>query len=76
MSQSFAICDLPFAITFPRQLRHDEGCPDKAGRLVSAGSYVIANGRVIISGIGSDTLRLPSRPQDAALIQSLFAETE
>jgi hypothetical protein len=63
------------AITFPSCVRHDEACPQKAGRLVSAGSYGVANGRVVLTGMGSGTLNLPSRPADAALIESLFSES-
>jgi len=63
------------AIVFPGTIRHDEGCPDRAGSLISAGSFIVANGTVILSGVGSATLNLPSRPQDAALIESLFSES-
>lgn len=63
-------------ILFPRTLQHDQACPAKAGRLVSAGCYLVINGNVILLGVGSASLNLKSRPQDAALIRQLISESD
>ena len=63
------------AIAFPLSIQHDRACPVSAGRLISAGSFGIARGRVVLTGMGSGTLNLNSRPQDAQLIEALFSES-
>ena len=70
-----------FAVVFPRKLLHIDielaaDCGGQARYVpISAGSYIVALGQVILSGIGSTTLDLLSRPQDAALIQQLLSES-
>jgi hypothetical protein len=64
-----------FAFIFPLAISHDRACPNAAGHLISAGSFSIIDGQVFLTGLGSETLRLKSRPQDAPLIQSLLSES-
>ena len=64
-----------YAFAFSGDLTHCDACPLSAGRVISAGSFFILNGKVVLTGVGSSTLNLISRPQDAALIQSLFSES-
>ena len=70
-----------FPVIFPRAIQHSDIdlALDCAGgtlyKPISAGSYGIMKGHVFLTGVGSHTLNLPSRPQDAALIQSLLSES-
>jgi hypothetical protein len=61
-------------IVFSSELQHKDLVPLKCDA-ISAGSFGIINGKVFLTDLGSETLKLASHPKDAALIQSLFSES-
>jgi hypothetical protein len=64
-----------YAVVFPLFIPHDKVCHGIPHKLVAAGSFGIINGDVFLTGVGSSTLNLNSRPKDAALIQALLTES-
>ena len=62
------------ALLFPTALQHSEMLPTMPGaRAVSAGFYMIfGNGTVMVGG-ASQSLRIMSRPEDAAIIRRLIS---
>jgi hypothetical protein len=72
---SFAATHSPLrVILFSHELQHKDLVPLRCDP-VSAGSFFVVNHQAVLTGIGSETLNLPSRPHDAALIQSLLSES-
>jgi hypothetical protein len=59
-------------LVFSTFIRHDEMAPASGGHLVAAGYAILTDGKAIVNGVGSGSLNLKSRPQDADIIQSLL----
>ena len=56
-------------VILPNELPHDT----VHGEAISAGFFILGGGRVIVPEIGSTTLGIGPRPQDAAIIEGALS---